>query len=155
MSNFVFFWGYQSPFSNFHNCKPFNHNGYIVYNSEQAFMLEKALMFDKSMVSSILSARKPAEIKKLGRQVKNYNDKIWNEKRFDIMVNVLRSKFSNPELKEKLLATEDKILVEASPYDRIWGIGLDEKSAKRIDPKYWKGQNLLGKALMLVRDELK
>ena len=86
---------------------------------------------------------------------KNYKDKIWASRRYQAMVDALTAKFQDPELKRILLNTGDRILVEASPYDRIWGIGLSEQSPFIYDEKNWKGQNLLGKALMEVREKLK
>lgn len=83
----------------------------------------------------------------------NY-DRIWSAKRYHAMVQALEAKFTDPELRQILLDTGDRIIVEASPYDRIWGVGLSEND----DDLYagnWKGQNLLGKALMEVRDKLK
>jgi hypothetical protein len=96
----------------------------------------------------------PQDAKGIGRQIRNYNDRIWSAKRYHAMVQVLEAKFEDPELKEILLATGDRIIVEASPYDRIWGVGLSEED----DDLYkgnWKGQNLLGKALMEVREKLR
>lgn len=151
--DYIYFWK-TGPFTNFFE-KPFNYKGYVVYSSEQAFMLEKALTFDKSAVSAILSARRPDHVKRLGRKVKNYDDKVWDEIRYDKMVEVLRYKFAEPAMKKILLGTGDKILAEASPYDKIWGIGLDKSQAWRTPPQHWKGKNLLGKALMQVRDEFK
>lgn len=152
-SQYIFFWK-NGPFTNFYE-KPFNYKGYVVYSSEQAFMLEKALTFDKKSVSKILSARKPQQVKRLGRQIKNYNDKTWDKIRYEKMVDVLRYKFRDPELKTILLETKDKTLAEASPMDLIWGIGIDAAQARRTPPQHWKGKNLLGKALMQVRNELK
>lgn len=154
MSKTIYFWGYQSPFSNFHSCPAFNHKGYTLYNSEQGFMLEKALMFDKTVIPEILRTRTPAQVKRIGRRIRNYNDSKWDAHRYDAMVSVLRSKFAIPELKKALLSTNDALLVEASPYDKIWGIGLDERVARQTNPSLWPGRNLLGKALMQVRDEL-
>ena len=71
------------------------------------------------------------------------------------MVNVLKSKFQIPELKEALLRTGDRIIVEASPYDKIWGVGLEENDPRILNEKNWRGQNLLGKALIEVRQSLK
>lgn len=146
----IYFWG--SIFSNFYYTM-FQYKGIKVNTSEQAFMLAKAVTFnDKSTAKLIADSRTPQEAKKLGRLVKNYNDNIWDSKRYQIMVEVLKEKFNNPELKKALLSTKDKILVEGSPYDKIWGVGLHYKDEKIKDEKNWKGQNLLGKALMEVRD---
>ena len=95
-------------------------------------------------------------MKKLGRKVRNYNDITWKEKRFDVVVKGNIAKFSqNEKLLNYLLSTGEKILVEASPKDTVWGIGLDESSPEAIQPRKWKGENLLGFALMEVRNILK
>ena len=103
-----------------------------------------------------MAAEGPAKYKKLGRKVRNFDSKVWDEKKYDIVVEGNKAKFSqNPELMEFLLSTGDAILVEASPYDKIWGIGLDIETAKEGSVEDWKGENLLGCALMEARDWLK
>ena len=146
----VYFWGDEDPFSNFYK-SPFVYKGYTLLYSEQAFMLEKALLFDKSKVATIVNAKSPKEAKAAGRSVRNYNDKIWSEKRYQIMVNVLKEKFRKPELQEILLATGNKCLVEGSPFDKIWGVGIAFDDDRILDEQNWRGQNLLGKALEEVR----
>lgn len=95
-------------------------------------------------------------IKKLGRQVQGYDDAVWAKVRQQISVRGNYEKFSqNEDLKEYLLSTGDKILVEASPKDIIWGIGLDEVSPDAPKPGNWRGQNILGFALMEVREIIK
>ncbi len=147
MSNF-----YKSPFET-KDKKPLK-----FWCSEQHFMYHKCLLFDSSntkLLDKILQSKSATEIKKLGRQVKNYDDKIWNEKRYSIMKEALILKFSqNQDIKEKLLATKDKLLYEASKYDKIWGIGFYASSAIVTDKSKF-GRNLLGKCLMEVRSELK
>lgn len=91
------------------------------------------------------------KIKQLGRKVKNYTDK-WNSVRYDIMVKILKAKFST-DLKKYIL--QDGKFVEASPYDRIWGIGLSQYDAEQTPEKFWNGQNLLGQALSEVRQYYK
>lgn len=150
---YVYFW--NGPFSNFYrtNIKIKNLE---FYSSEQAFMFMKAKMFDPSLCEKILNTSNPKEAKRLGRLVKNYNDEKWNSVRYEIMKKILFLKFSqNEKLKEILLATKDKKLVESSPYDRIWGVGIHFTDELIYDESNWKGKNLLGKALMEVRDELK
>lgn len=130
----------------------------IQYNcAEQFMMAEKARLFNSLDVrDKILNETNPARIKKFGREVRNFNDVIWKKERFGIVVNGNIAKFSqNPELKDFMLSTEDKILVEASPMDRIWGIGMPENSDLVAEPEQWNGKNLLGFALMQVRDILK
>ena len=86
--------------------------------------------------------------------VKNFDEEVWNQLKYQIMYEAVKAKFSNPILMKKLIDTKDKILVEASPYDKIWGIGLNETDAKKTLPTNWIGENLLGKVLMQVREEL-
>lgn len=150
----ITFYGKNSPYSNFYYVE-FEYKGYKVTSSEQAFMLEKALTFDESMVKPILATMNPAEIKKLGRKVKNYDDAKWNESRYDIMVDILCAKFSVEPLKSKLLDTRDEFIVEASPTDKIWGAGLAKGDPRLNYPKYYPGTNLLGKALMDARTRLR
>ena len=96
-----------------------------------------------------------AVIKTLGRQVKNYNDSYWNGIRQLIVYEGLIEKFAqNEELKIKLKGTENNILAECAVKDRIWGIGLSMKDPNRFDLEKWRGQNLLGYTLMVVRDRL-
>jgi ribA/ribD-fused uncharacterized protein len=120
-------------------------------------MYQKAILFgDTNIARAILSTDNPKEQKDLGRMVSNYNDEIWAAKRVDIMVAGLFEKFNqNPRLKEALLNTGDTIIVEASPVDRIWGIGLAEDHPDALDQTKWRGQNLLGVVLMRVRDEIR
>lgn len=149
----ITFYGKNSPYSNFYYVE-FDYKGYNVTSSEQAFMLEKALMFDKSMVERILSTTNPAEIKKLGRKVKNFDEKKWNEVRYDIMVDILCAKFSIEPLKTELLNTGIEFIVEASPTDKIWGAGLALGDPRLNYAKYYPGRNLLGHALMDARARL-
>ena len=149
----VYFWRNNTPFSNFYK-QAFNYKGYRLNYSEQAFMIEKALQFDPSKVDLIVNVKNPHDAKGIGRQIRNYNDTIWNAKRYSVMVKVLEANFQNKELKKILLETGDRIIVEASPYDRIWGVGLGENDGDLYTGN-WRGQNLLGKALMEVRDKLR
>lgn len=150
----ITFYGKNSPYSNFYYVE-FEYKGYKVTSSEQAFMLEKALTFDKSMVERVLSTANPAEIKKLGRKVKNFDEKKWNEVRYDIMVDILCAKFSIEPLKTELLNTDIEFIVEASPTDKIWGAGLALGDPRLNYAKYYPGRNLLGHALMDARARLR
>lgn len=128
-------------------------------NTEQYFMWVKAKTFgDDEMAEQIrIKGKDPKVAKELGRMVRNYDDKVWNEKRYDVMVEANKYKYSqNPGLKEKLLHTtlRDKGFVEASKTDNIWGILRGEDDPLADDEKHWRGQNLLGKALDEVRDWL-
>ena len=161
---FVFFWGHKSHgktitkscLSQFYPCR-FKKDG-IVYNcAEQYMMSEKAKVFkDEEAYQLILSESAPAQIKKYGRQIKNFNDEEWNKHKIKTVVEGNVLKFSqNEDLKEFLIETGDKILVEASPHDRIWGIGIDANNPDANNPNKWKGENLLGFSLMEVRDIIK
>ena len=150
----VYFFTDRAPFSNFYKSY-FYYKGYNLNFSEQGFMIEKTLMFDKSKALPIAKAKTPNEAKRLGRQIQNYIDSKWSVFRYDKMVEVLRVKFQDKHLKKILLDTGERILVEGSPYDAIWGVKLDWRSNEILDENNYKGQNLLGKALMQVREELK
>jgi ribA/ribD-fused uncharacterized protein len=154
---YVFFWG--SELSNWYECRvPFiKYKGITFFNSEQAFMWEKAVYFgDMEIAKKIVETSNPKENKKLGRQVKGFDVEKWSQVNFQFMVDVNYAKYSqSPRLKALLLSTEDKIIVEASPYDTIWGIGLHWEDDDVLDESKWKGQNLLGKALMMVRNEIR
>ena len=146
----VYFFGYESPFSNFHYTK-FEYRGHIVNSSEQAFMLEKAYMFDPSMINIIANTTNPAQVKKLGRKVQNFDEKKWFDVSFEVMVRIIIRKFENENLKQLLLNTGDKIIVEASSYDYLWGAGMSINNPDLLKNK-WVGQNRLGNALMVVRE---
>lgn len=117
-------------------------------------MYHKALLFDDSDVATqILTATTPIEVKALGRQVKNFDEEIWKENRYRIVKEANILKFTQHlDLREKLLATKGKMLVEASPRDRIWGIGYGAKNAL-ANKERW-GLNLLGQVLVEIRDEM-
>ena len=130
----------------------------IEYNcAEQAMMHKKALQFgDQKTSKKIMEAIQASKQKALGRQVSNYDDTVWSAKRYDIVKDINVAKFShNPQLLKQLLALDNLTIVEASPYDKIWGIGLGQSHPDATTPSKWKGLNLLGKALMEVRDKLK
>lgn len=128
--------------------------GDIQYSSmEQYMMHQKALLFnDRDAAEQILNTANVGKIKALGRSVKNYEDIIWNGMRQIVIYQGLLEKFQqNEEIKRMLLATQSDILAECAVQDKIWGIGLSMKDERRLDIKEWKGQNLLGFALMKVR----
>lgn len=152
----------------FHN--PKDENGYlsnwymsdfiidgIKFSSlEQYMMYMKAVTFnDKESADMILSIQDVDKIKELGKGVKNYNDVVWNGVRQIIVYNGLVEKFrQNDDLREKLLATGDAILAECAVSDKVWGIGLSMYDNDRFNMSKWKGQGLLGFALMRVREAL-
>lgn len=134
----------------------FEKDGMTFDNSEQYFMFKKAWFFkDFQAVKQILQSTDPQTVKSIGRTIKNYDDFKWAKVRVQFMYEANFLKYSkNPEFKKMLLSTGDKILVEASPVDTIWGIGLDENDPDAFDQTKWKGLNLLGQVLMDVRKEL-
>ena len=131
-------------------------NGVVFSSMEQYMMYKKAECFgDKDTADEILATDDVAKIKNLGRLVANYNESRWNGVRQIIVFEGLIEKFSrNEDLKEQLKATGNSILAECAVNDRIWGIGLSMKDPDRLEIDKWKGQNLLGYALMAVRERL-
>ena len=123
---------------------------------EQYMMYQKAACFyDEDIASQIMKTEDVAKIKQLGRAVSGYDDHVWNGIRQIVVYEGLMAKFSqNQESKEQLMDTGGAILAECVVRDRIWGIGLSMTDPDRFDRSKWKGQNLLGYALMMVRDRL-
>jgi ribA/ribD-fused uncharacterized protein len=150
----IYFWG--SIYSQWYSCK-FQENKIMFNSAEQYMMYYKALTFnDQENLKKIMATSDPQLQKKLGRLVKGYDDTIWANKRFDVVVQGNYLKFGqNKKLKEELLSTGDKVLVEASPYDKIFGIGLGPTDERILDEKNWDGLNLLGKAIMKARELIK
>lgn len=152
----VAFWG--SPFSNFYECK-FVEGDNVWISSEQCFMAKKAIFFgDRETFLEIIQSTTPIEAKKLGRKVKNFDEKAWSEVSFNMMYEAVYAKFSqNEDLKTLLLSEEyeNKSFVEGSPYDAIWGVKMYWDDPKIDDKNNWKGENKLGKVLDKVREELK
>lgn len=152
---FTFFFTEASPFSQWYRCS-FSAGELTFTCAEQYMMHGKALLFgDADVAQEILAADHPRKHKALGRKVKNFDDVVWKREREQIVMAGSRLKFTqNADLKALLLATQGTTLVEASPYDRIWGIGLAASNPKAQDPATWRGQNLLGKILTRLRDDL-
>ena len=119
-------------------------------------MAEKARLFgDSEAENKILQAGSPAAAKAIGRNVRGFVEEIWDKERHEIVVRASYSKFDqNDALKQFLLGTKKRVLVEASPKDRIWGIGLSEQDPRAENPLQWRGHNLLGFALMEARARL-
>lgn len=117
-------------------------------------MYQKAKLFsDKNIASEILACKSPGEVKTLGRKVSDFDIEVWDKHKIKIVVEGNILKFSqNPDLETFLLNTKQRILTEVSPVDEIWGVGLSKESTKIEDPNNWRGENLLGFALMKVRD---
>jgi ribA/ribD-fused uncharacterized protein len=131
----------------------FTIDGDSYISAEHCMMAEKARLFgDEQTRSSILATSKPGAAKALGRTVRGFDEMLWETHRFDIVVKASAAKFAqNAELLTYLLETGDKVLVEASPVDRVWGIGLAADDPRAILPHEWQGLNLLGFALMRAR----
>ncbi|MDE6775961.1 MAG: NADAR family protein [Ruminococcus sp.] len=159
---FVFFWGHRpssdgvitkSCFSQWYDCK-FTVDGVEYHTAEQYMMSQKALLFgDEKINTEIMKSGHPNQFKALGRRISGFNEEIWNNNKTAIVIKGNYAKFSqNQELKEFLLNTGNRILVEASPYDKIWGIGMSANNSGIENPNCWNGENLLGFCLMEVRD---
>jgi ribA/ribD-fused uncharacterized protein len=154
MPEFTFFFTEASPFSQWHRCT-FVVDGKTFGCAEQYMMHGKALLFgDGEIAAQILAAAHPRDHKALGRKVRGFDDAMWKRERERIVRDGNRAKFTqNAELRAQLVATRGTLLVEASPRDRIWGIGLAATDPRAKDPTKWRGQNLLGKLLTALRDE--
>lgn len=161
----LYFWGHRpskdkvvskSCLSQWWPCTFYDGDGNSYSSAEQWMMAEKARVFsDLETLNRILETKDPKEAKELGRQVSFFDESIWTHRSYDAVVEGNLLKFGqNPVLKDYLLSTADSVLVEASPYDRIWGIGMKQDDEGIEDIKNWKGGNLLGFALMEVRDIL-
>ena len=161
---YLFFWGHKklangiiskSCFSQWYE-SAFELNGVMYKTAEHFMMAEKARLFnDVDIAEKILTVRTPGEAKKLGRKVLNFNDKLWKQKRFELVVKGNIAKFSyHHDLKKFLLNTGNRVLVEASPVDKIWGIGMAQDNPEIEMPEKWQGLNLLGFALMKTREAL-
>lgn len=132
-------------------------NGRQYCSAEQYLMWCKATLFeDRVVADEILRSRNNYDIKRLGRKVQGFSNYIWLENREDIMCTALRAKFGKGStLHSILMNTGDELLVECSPSDTIWGIGLSTTDPRRLDKTNWRGTNLLGECLMRVREELR
>lgn len=163
-SKFEFFWETRSPFSNFHPARfrmSVQQGGqdpaeYEFVHSEQAFMFCKALFAgDRRAADAILAATNPKECKRLGRRLR-LDVNTWATHSKGVMRAANACKYAqNPALCSKLMQTGDKLLVEASPNDSQWGIGLTAAQARKMPPKDWPGSNRLGRVLTKLRDDFK
>jgi ribA/ribD-fused uncharacterized protein len=135
---------------------PFEVDGVRYPTAEHFMMAEKAWLFgDEETRARVIAAAHPADAKKLGREVRGFDEARWEAARFDLVMRGNLAKFGqNAPLREFLLGTGERVLVEASPVDRIWGIGLAADDPAAEDPNRWRGLNLLGFALMAVRRSL-
>lgn len=161
---YIFFWGHtpKVPGRIDHSClsnwfpAPFEVDGVRYPTTEHYMMAEKARLFgDDEIRQKVATAGGPGKAKALGRQVHGFREEVWVEHRFGIVVAANHAKFSqNEEMGSYLGTTDTKVLVEASPRDRIWGIGMGKDNERATDPMGWRGLNLLGFALMGVRARL-
>lgn len=161
--HYLYFWGHTERSQTVSKAclsqwypAPFEIEGRVYATAEHWMMASKARLFDPSMIDAILAHPDPAAAKALGRKIQHFDDQVWQQQRFGLVVAGNLAKFSqHPELQAFLLATGDQVLVEAAPNDRIWGIGLAADDPNAQQPSTWQGLNLLGFALMQVRDQLK
>ena len=162
---YLFFWGHQaapdgsvtkSCFSQWWPA-PFTLEGHTYGTAEHYMMAGKARLFgDAEMEEKILKASHPKQAKMLGRKAKGFDETAWVAKRFELVVAGNEGKFAQHEdLKAFLLGTGQRVLVEASPVDKIWGIGMKGDDERAEKPQEWRGLNLLGFALMEVRERLR
>lgn len=153
--NFVFFFKKESPFSQFYLIN-FEVDGQTYNCAEQYMMHQKAVTFNDEINEKLIMAEmKPGNQKRLGRQVQGFDMEIWDRESIKVVRKGNIAKFQqNPTLEEQLFQTYPKILAESSPFDCLWGIGLAEDNEEAWNMGTWRGKNLLGFTLMVVRDYL-
>jgi len=156
MQNDKYFFFWKHRLSQWHIVN-FTVDSYTYNCCEQYMMQRKAiLMGDSEAAAEIMLEKNPANHQTLGRKIKNFNQELWDMNKFSIVLGGNRARFvQSAKCRELLLATGDKILVEASPYDKVWGIAMGVNDPDILDETKWRGQNLLGKVLTQVREELK
>ena len=154
-NKYVFFW--NGFLSQWHLCQFNDESGQEFSCAEQYMMFEKAALFhDTETAKKILNTESPREQKALGRKVENFNPELWETRKKIIVYRGNLFKFvQNERLLSRLTDTGNRTIVEASPYDKIWGIGMHEDDNGIENPKNWKGENLLGEILTTLRDNLK
>ncbi|WP_195574386.1 NADAR family protein [Paenibacillus sp. 1001270B_150601_E10] len=162
---YLFFWGHtpkdhtivdKACFSQWYPAAFIEDN--ITYHTAEHYMMaKKAELFqDIAIRDQIVEQSHPNQAKALGRKVRYFDEKVWDEHKFAIVQQGNLLKFSqHAPLMEYLLQTGDRILVEASPYDKVWGIGMAQDHPHAEQPARWRGENLLGFALMAVREQLR
>ena len=150
----IYFWG--SVYSQWHSSK-FGDGAITFTSAEQYMMWSKAVLFqDYEVADKILKSSNPKTQKALGRVVSGYKEEIWECKRLEVVTKGNYLKFSqNRDLKGEILGTGNKVFVEGSPYDCIYGVGLHFNSEMILDESNWRGLNLLGKALVLAREKIR
>jgi ribA/ribD-fused uncharacterized protein len=163
---YLYFWNYhpsrdgsitKTCFAQWWEGSPFFADNVIYPTAEHFMMAGKARLFDDTAIlADIITATHPRQAKDLGCKVKNFDPVVWEKYCRSIVVEGNYYKFTqNAALRKFLLDTGDRVLVEASPVDAIWGIGLSEEDAEVTPPDKWPGENLLGFALMVVRDRIR
>lgn len=161
---YLCFWGHRPSkdgritktcFSQWYEA-PFRVEGVDYRSAEHYMMAAKAALFgDLRTRDAVLASTTPAEAKALGRRVAGFDEAVWARDRMRIVVEANLAKFGQDErLRDFLLQTGDQVLVEASPVDAVWGIGLAADDPDALHPARWRGLDLLGFALMEVRDQL-
>jgi hypothetical protein len=152
---FTFFWSNANPFSQWHR-SGFEIEGITYNTAEQYMMWGKAMLFgSEDIAEQILQTPNPGKQKALGRKVRNFDKKVWEANARDIVYRGNYAKFTqNEELKKHLMASKGTTLVEASPNDAIWGIGLAEDDPRARDRATWQGKNWLGEVLTKLREDL-
>jgi len=154
--NVQFHFFYGGTFSQWHS-SPFEDEAGVHYATAEHYMMyHKARVFgDEAAMAMIANSTDPSYAKRMGRKVAGFDPHVWDEHKIDIVLKGSMLKYaSNERLKNILLDTGDTVLVEASPYDKIWGIGLAEGATDSYDATRWRGQNLLGFCLMEARNRL-
>ena len=164
-ADYLFFWGHTPKTTDGVDAaclsqwfpRTFTVDGVHYLTAEHWMMAEKARLFrDEEALARVLVAKTPAEAKKIGREVRDYDDVAWGKTRLEAVVRGNVAKFgAHDDLRAFLLATKQRVIVEASPRDRIWGIGMGASNPDARLPARWRGRNLLGFALMEARERLR
>lgn len=160
---YLFFWGHRektlsvadkSCFSQWYT-RGFWIEEVYYPTAEHYMMVQKARLFEPSRMEMVLNAKTTEEVKLLGRSIRNFDEQIWFDKSFEFVVEANMAKFSQHEdLKKFLFSTGDRVIVEASVNDKIWGIGILGEDKRASNPLEWNGLNKLGFVLMVVRERL-
>lgn len=152
--NYIFFW--NGIFSQWKRNFPFVIDGMTFNCAEQYMMYKKAMLFnDEDMADCIMDEEHPRDQQDWGRKVKNFNKDLWEANCKQFVFDANYAKFTqNPTIKDSMMLTEDKLFVEASPNDKIWGIGMSEDDEGVENPANWKGTNWLGEILTQVKRKI-
>jgi len=162
-AKFLFFWGHTNKtqavnkacFNQWYS-SPFTEDENKFTTAEHYMMFGKAKLFgDAEAMEKALNVKNPGAVKAVGRSVRCFDQAVSDDNKFDLVVNANLAKFSsNGDLRDFLISTGKRVLVEASPVDKVWGIGLAQDDEAASNPNLWKGENLLGFVLMEVREQL-